>query len=138
MWVKALSRNYWNKNKLLVIFNPKNKVEALKVCYTCTQLNWQRWWKNILIAHCQNIVNIGYLTTTSLSALVWCVANSKNKIWPEKKTIRSSQSGERTSANFEVFLIGIKWKTSTRTTSYFWMKWAFCWVNTNPCRFKIW
>jgi hypothetical protein len=33
------------------MFNPKNSVEALKVYYIRAQLNWPRWWKNILIVH---------------------------------------------------------------------------------------
>jgi len=36
---KAFVQKLLKQNKRLVMFNPKNRVEALKVCYTRGQLN---------------------------------------------------------------------------------------------------
>ena len=48
---KALIAKVLKHKQTTVMFNKKKRVEALKVCYTPAQLNWARWWKNILIAH---------------------------------------------------------------------------------------
>jgi transposase len=49
---------------------PQKQGGSLKSVLHERQANWLRWWKNIRMAPCQNIVNIGKKVTSNGSAPV--------------------------------------------------------------------
>jgi len=112
----------------------KNRAQQSVLHSWTTQLMVEKYHSSTAIG---DIVNMAKISHKEAISLVWCVANSKQKIDAEKKKTMQVVRLPRTGANLEELGIGSSEKTSTQTSLVF-----FGWngrevgVNLEPMRSK--